>query len=49
MDHHHSQPVPVDPQELERARAMWKNFTSVFKFHIYGIIALLILMAIFLL
>lgn len=41
--------VPVDPHELQRAHVGWVNFTKFAKYGVLHIIALLILMAIFLL
>jgi hypothetical protein len=46
----HAHPAPdVNPQELSRSIHGWANFTKFAKYAILHIIALLILMAIFLL
>jgi hypothetical protein len=37
-------PVENDPQELQRAHAMWANFTQVTKWSIIGISGLLFVM-----
>ncbi len=49
MDTHHiSVNTYVDPKELDRAHAMWADFTRFTKYGIITVVALLILMAIFL-
>jgi hypothetical protein len=42
-------PVTVDPETLKNLQSFWGNFMNVTKYGIYGVIAILILMAIFLL
>jgi hypothetical protein len=45
----HQSPVTVDPENLKHAQSFWSNFMNITKYGIYGVVALLILMAIFLL
>lgn len=47
MDHHTT--AAVNPDELARARTMWGAFTQFAKYSIIAIVALLVLMAAFLL
>jgi hypothetical protein len=49
MGSHEHQPVDVDPQALEHARGMWAGFTTMTKYGVIAVIAVLILMAVFLL
>ncbi len=48
MAEQHS-PVTVDPENLKSAQSFWGNFMNITKYGIYGVVAILILMAIFLL
>jgi hypothetical protein len=41
----HHQPVSIDPQELQRAQAIWHNFTNLIKWSAVAIAITLILMA----
>lgn len=43
MTDHHT-PVAIDPKELDRAEKMWRNFTTLGKYAIYGIAGLLIVL-----
>jgi hypothetical protein len=38
----------ADPKETDKAKAMWLGFTDLMKYSIAGVVALLVLMAIFL-
>lgn len=46
MDTHN---VEVNPQELARAQGCWVNFTQMTKYGTIAVIAVLVLMAVFLL
>lgn len=46
---HQSAATNADPKEVERAHDMWGNFTGLVKWSTIAIIAILILMATFLL
>jgi len=46
---HQSAPANADPKEVERAYDMWGNFKALVKWSLIAIIALLIVMAAFLL
>ncbi len=44
-----SHPIPPDPQAISRAHSDWNSFTRFSSYAIIGVIAILILMAVFLL
>ena len=48
MGSHQHQPVDVDPQALQHAKAFWGNFTEATKWGIIFIVVLLLGMAFFL-
>lgn len=48
MGSNHDHPVDVDPQALKDARAFWNNFGEATKYGIIGVVAILALMAFFL-
>lgn len=47
MGHH--EPVDVDPKALESAHGMWVNFTHLVTYSVLACVAILLLMALFLL
>jgi hypothetical protein len=45
MGHHHDHAVDVDPKQVEEAKEGWIGFTSLMKWSILGIIALMAVLA----
>ena len=41
----HHEPVQIDPRELQRAQAMWGNFTNLLKWSCISLAILLAFMA----